>query len=452
MWINLFIYLSFKFKMENLQKLRNLHKEKKLKFSKAEPTKTKANDAIFISIINTADEFKNILNHINIDSHLCFNPKFTNQIFGDDEMIIGYKDIKINIYLTPIEWNPLFQITYSKKEDNCEKDIETYLIEFFGEYYHNDIEKFENQLKNEEELMRNGIFNNEFHMIDENIQENKKIFLFTVYERHRKNKIHTNLQSLITFFIDGASEIPLQYNSWNYYLIYSNNQLIGFSTLARFHMSIYIYRAMLSQFFIYPAFQRKGNGECLLSAIYNQELKNNKCIDFSIEDPAQEFISLRDVVLYKELLPYFKNRIDNKVKINSIEEYLRIKINDDELFSVCKTLKLSKILIKRYELLFKYIISSGNKELEEELFKDINEYLVMLNKDAFISPNEGRHPIIDINDKFNDAAINAEEILKQEVNPTEEDMIQRLQESLDEFMKDFIDIKIKCSKYLKKSN
>ena len=68
---------------------------------------------------------------------------------------------------------------------------------------------------------------------------------------------------------------------------------------------------MISQFMILPSYQRKGLGFLFLSTIYKNEVKIPECQDISTEDPAVEFIYLRDVVLFSELLPFFKSRVNN---------------------------------------------------------------------------------------------------------------------------------------------
>lgn len=44
-----------------------------------------------------------------------FNPKFTYSIFGDDERIFGYKDLKINLRYRTFDMRPNVQISYGKK-------------------------------------------------------------------------------------------------------------------------------------------------------------------------------------------------------------------------------------------------------------------------------------------------------------------------------------------------
>jgi histone acetyltransferase 1 len=44
-----------------------------------------------------------------------FHPKFTYPIFGDDETIFGYKDLKVNLRYRATDMRPHLDIKYSRK-------------------------------------------------------------------------------------------------------------------------------------------------------------------------------------------------------------------------------------------------------------------------------------------------------------------------------------------------
>ena len=46
-----------------------------------------------------------------------FSPKYTYQIFGDEESIFGYKDLKISLFLTPAGLEPFLRFQFSEKVD-----------------------------------------------------------------------------------------------------------------------------------------------------------------------------------------------------------------------------------------------------------------------------------------------------------------------------------------------
>lgn len=66
-----------------------------------------ANDAIHISLLSPSDSG---LQHI-----ATFNPRHTYSIFGEDEQIFGYKDLKINLRYRANDMRPHLKTSYSKK-------------------------------------------------------------------------------------------------------------------------------------------------------------------------------------------------------------------------------------------------------------------------------------------------------------------------------------------------
>ena len=413
--------------------LKNKHKD--------ETFKTKVNENMHIIIVKSLDEYRTIKTQVDQLSipEASFNPKYTIQVFGEEEEVEGYKDLKIFLFLSSSSWDAYFKICYTNTSKKINMPIEMQLENFFGSYFSTDEKLFESKLENQ--------YNDYGKIVIE--KEDYKIHILQMNDNMRDNQLHINMQKLATLFIDGASDIPLQYNSWNYYIIEENSNLVGFCSLARFKLSIKTYRAMISQFMILPSYQRKGLGFLFLSTIYKNEVKIPECQDISTEDPAVEFIYLRDVVLFSELLPFFKSRVNNAKSIKSEEEFDKLTIMEEELLAVSKQFKLSLLLTKRYEIITKYIYSFGIKNLDPLLTSDVNSYLVGLNKDAFISPNLGRNPIIEFDEEENQ--VDSDEILAEEKAPTEDEMINKLQESLDEFYKDLSEVRLKCSRILKES-
>jgi histone acetyltransferase 1 len=66
-----------------------------------------ANDAIHISLLSPSESG---LQHI-----ATFNPRHTYSIFGEDEQIFGYKDLKISLRYRANDMRPHLKMSYSKK-------------------------------------------------------------------------------------------------------------------------------------------------------------------------------------------------------------------------------------------------------------------------------------------------------------------------------------------------
>ncbi|CAH8826083.1 unnamed protein product [Trichobilharzia szidati] len=60
-------------------------------------------------------QFKLVDNKEAINSVQGFNSQFTHQIFGESEQIFGYRNLKIDIYYTPVFLSTYIDISYSSK-------------------------------------------------------------------------------------------------------------------------------------------------------------------------------------------------------------------------------------------------------------------------------------------------------------------------------------------------
>jgi len=116
-------------------------------------------------------------------------------------------------------------------------------------------------------------------------------------------EVDRRFQAMFQFYIDGASFIDDDTN-WHYFICYMDNRVVGFTSVleerrvgppglnnvkqnARF--------VLLSQFIILPPYQGLGLGSALLKIVYDYYIKQDKnCVEFSVEEPSDEFQSLMD--------------------------------------------------------------------------------------------------------------------------------------------------------------
>lgn len=125
---------------------------------------------------------------------------------------------------------------------------------------------------------------------------------------------------------------------------------------------------MVSQFLILPQFQKQGFGQFLLDVknqikqkIYDYYISDGKCIEVTVEDPAVEFILLRDITIFKKILSFgFFTDLMKLLPINHLEEYKQIKFNIEQVLNVSNSLKIPKNLVYRCLEIFKYLIMSKN--------------------------------------------------------------------------------------------
>jgi histone acetyltransferase 1 len=443
--------------MEN--SLNNITQHSKRNFNEVVTDKsangdlTRINDIMYIKIVNSEDEFSKFISGDSIEKNTdTFQPKFTNQIINQEESVKGYTGLEILLALSPCTLSPYFKINFKYKKSDSD-DIEKLFRNFLGDYFNQNKEEFLRNLKSDLEILNLNSIYEKAKLVKQEETNNFSINTYLLYMpvENLKLNLHVNLQRFATFFIDGASEIPISHGHWYYYLILQEpkvNQkgivkLLGFSSLARFSMSIKTYRSMISQFLIIPSFQRSGYGFKLLDNIYNNEAAQDSCVDISTEDPGDDYIYLRDAVLFKNTVNYFKSKVKNITSISKVEDYDKLTLEEIEIEDLSKKWKLSSQLVRRYEILVKYIVASDKINLEDFLFQDVNAYLVNINKEVF-TPKKGEIPsfiFFEDDEEFDSNAILNED---QDMEKLAED----LQKFSDQLFDDFHKIKVKCLKLI----
>ncbi|KAF0979971.1 hypothetical protein FDP41_001124 [Naegleria fowleri] len=311
-----------------------------------------ANDVIHFRIVRNEGELDlnqqiDVNDIENTKRFLDFQPTFTHQLFGENEKIEGYENIRINIFFT----NSLYcwlNIQCDSKSDDA-TDVKGILtakdIEFpFSDYrapplyfpYTENLTEFKSKLS--QPNTPKG------EQIDVYYREGR---CFEIYKASMSQigVLHKPWQFLSLFFIDGTSFINDQDENWEFFLSYekvknteTNNFEyipIGFSSIYPFFVMkkdgnqlIDTRRLRVSQFLILPPFQGQGHGRKLLLAIYTYATKGFKeqkavvgynalsfdektfppreCYEVTVENPGDDFQTMRTKVDLEVCAPLFK--------------------------------------------------------------------------------------------------------------------------------------------------
>ena len=75
-----------------------------------------------------------------------FKPNYTIQVFRESEEILGYENLKINIYFSADDLVPLVQYSYTKKENKAD-DIIGNLSKIFEAGFYTEKQEFLDHLK-----------------------------------------------------------------------------------------------------------------------------------------------------------------------------------------------------------------------------------------------------------------------------------------------------------------
>ena len=319
-----------------------------------------ANKIIYFKIVKDETEFNDFQN-MNLEN--SFQPTYTYELFAN-EIIHGYKGLKILISLTPKTFYAHINIQYSEKM-SVNDDIENILAEHFKERFTRNKDTFISKLKEEIEKTPKGKL-----IYSEN---NRSIYNIDILGDDYTDENYS-IQALCTFFIDAASFIPVETNFWGYFLIVENIdnnknwKTLGICSYKNFHIELNKYFTMLSQFMIFPPYQRKGIGTFLLEHIYKYLFNEDKeCLEIMTEDPSIEFILMRDYTICKiitneKLIDELINLIKERV-IESKEVFDKLKLEKEDIKNISKKVKLQENLISRAVEIIKYGLVINSKEL-----------------------------------------------------------------------------------------
>ncbi|XP_031635725.1 histone acetyltransferase type B catalytic subunit [Contarinia nasturtii] len=342
-------------------------------------------------------EFKLIRNRgeINDDTATSFHPEFAHQIFGENECVFGYKDLKIRLFYTAGPLNMYMGIKYTsriediqsnglKSDDVC-NGISKLLTT--GCYYTN-IDEFLSKLDKEESFVPFGekMFSWEIE------QENNTHRTFEIFECNIETPgfiaYHARLQTFLLWFVDAASYIDITDPQWMFFVVYekytSNNgsvqyATVGYSTVYSYYAYPQNIRPRISQCLILPPFQGMGIGAQVIETIYNKFNRDPKVVDITVEDPSDDFRRVRNFVDAKLCmdLPEFA---PEKLKMGFTKEMVnaaknKYKINPKQCRIVYEILRLKSTNVndsaeyKAYRLCVKNRLNVPHHKQKEDLKK-----------------------------------------------------------------------------------
>lgn len=344
-----------------------------------------------------------------------FNPEFTHQIFGEQETIFGYVDLRVDIFYASSTLKRLVKMSYSEKVDPEKTEglspdpvlstISEVIDRDGSVEVYNNVDEFSRLLPSENTFRPIGEKTNQ-HTLPSSSGDPDRIF--EVYKCNITDKgfqeYHSKMETWLLWFIDGASYIDIDDDRWDFHVIYEKTSAItgtnghsngssgdhtryhfvGYCTVYRYFAYPDQTRPRISQFLILPPFQRKGLGAFLLQSIYNYYLQQPKILDITVEDPADTFVRLRDYVdcVNCSKLPSFA------------VELLRQGWSEKMAKEAQEKLRLNKKQARRiYEILKLRSIDRSDAEVYKnfrlEVKKRLNAPFVKLNRKACTDQPEG---------------------------------------------------------------
>ncbi|KAL7939040.1 acyl-CoA N-acyltransferase [Trichoderma chlorosporum] len=296
-----------------------------------------------------------------------FNPKFTYSIFGDEEKILGYKDLKIHLRYRANDMRPHLRVAYSKKLKPVGEHEPADVKEILEEGGHLPKVAFVNASdfdSSSQQLGDNWSPPGTLHDTFEGPDGQYEIWKGSLVDPAVR-QLNSRIQILVPLFIEGGTYVNLDAESdtaeldlsvadrWTMFFLYrkqksiddpekSSYTFVGYATVYRFFyfpslptpptspaeawelptgdmdLSQLPCRTRLSQFVILPPFQGKGSGARLYNTVFKHYHSHAQTHEFTVENPNEAFDDLRDNcdLAFLRTMPEFRElRLDTKVKV-----------------------------------------------------------------------------------------------------------------------------------------
>ncbi|KAH7209036.1 acyl-CoA N-acyltransferase [Fusarium oxysporum] len=334
-----------------------------------------ANEAIHISLVSPSESG---LQHL-----ATFNPRHTYSIFGEEEQIFGYKDLKVSLRFRANDMRPHLKTSYSKKFKVVGGPEPTDVAAILKEGNHLPKIAFATASDFEEssKLMGdNWVPSGTLHATFDSPDGEYEIWRGNLADPAIK-QLNSRLQIFVPLFIEGgtyigqdpemdSTELDLSdADRWTFFALYQKRNVadktsyvfVGYSTIYRFYyfqpptppasprsdewelpngevdLAELPSRTRLSQFVILPPFQGKGNGARLYKTIFEHYHKIPQTYEFTVEDPNEAFDDLRDIcdLQFLRTMPEFNDlRLDTEVAIPRKGTLPKLIVGSDKLETI----------------------------------------------------------------------------------------------------------------------
>ncbi|ODA80036.1 hypothetical protein RJ55_02994 [Drechmeria coniospora] len=374
-----------------------------------------SNEALSISLVSPTSS--------GVTTVATFHPRFTYSIFGDDEKIFGYKDLKIALRFRASDMRPHLRHTYSKKlkpSPGVEEPVD--VVAVLDEGHHLPKVAFVKASDFEDSSIQLGDNWHPPGELEATINDGNdryEIWRGSLQDGAVK-QLNNRVQILVPLFIEGGSYIGQDQESsssdvsipdadrWTAFFLYKTQQsvedaekksyvFVGYSTVYRFFylqptspsksprgdwelpkgdldMAELPCRTRLSQFVILPPFQGRGNGHRLYKTIFDHYQRHHQTFEFTVENPSESFDDLRDIcdLAFLRAVPEFRAlRLDQSVSIPKFGTVPSLIVGEETLEDVRKKVKIAPRQFAR--VLEMYLMSQLPRSVQPNL--DLDEVL-----------------------------------------------------------------------------
>nr|CAG4648667.1 EOG090X06NC [Polyphemus pediculus] len=291
------------------------------------------------------------------NENTTFKPEMSHQIFGENESIFGYQNLKVQLYYTAGRLTTYLGMTCQSQIDpkqfegaSADDVIGAISLKLQPGFLTN-LDEFLVSIDKEQTFRPPGelLFSCSINKGSEGER------VFEMYscsiEEPGFRSYHERLQTFLLWYVDAASFIDVDDDRWRFFLVFEKYPyddghryaICGYATVYLYYAYPNKTRPRISQFLTLPPFQRLGLGAELLNVIYRSFLSDSNILDITVEDPSDEFIRLRDFVDTKncqKLATFSKEMLMKGFSTDMVEEAKnKFKINKKQVRRVYEILR-----------------------------------------------------------------------------------------------------------------
>ncbi|KAE8580938.1 hypothetical protein XENTR_v10024599 [Xenopus tropicalis] len=249
--------------------------------------KCDTNEAIKLKLVRFPEDIE--------DESMTFNPEYSHQIFGDEEVAFGYKGLKILLYYSAGNLSNMFRVEYSSKVDDKfdlvqPDDVENKIRELIPSGFCCGSDDFISLLEKEVNFKPMGTVVHTYTVHNEEAGED---ITYQIYKADMTcpgfREYHERLQTFLMWFIETASYIDVDDEKWDYFLVFEKYNKDGATLYATVgYMTVYNYyvypdktRPRVSQMLVLPPFQGEGHGAQLLETVHRYYVSASNILDIT---------------------------------------------------------------------------------------------------------------------------------------------------------------------------
>ncbi|KAI9314198.1 acyl-CoA N-acyltransferase [Dichotomocladium elegans] len=232
---------------------------------------------------------------------VAFQPSFTYPIFGEQEVVFGYKGLSIQLSYSSGSLRLYPRIDYKQKYQSATNSSAPGATaehiradDVFGilkEYLPPDL------ISNGDEFQRAVLEDaKSFRPIGEKIHEySRENEDGSSFKSSKFREYHRRMQLFVLLFIEGSSYIEDDDEKWEIYTIFQREHM-GDSDTYHFvgYATTYPFFFWPDQFVVLPPFQKQGHGSELYQTLYEIFMSRKDVKEITVEDPNEDFSDMRD--------------------------------------------------------------------------------------------------------------------------------------------------------------